>query len=142
MGNLSREVTFDPPLVMFSKSGRASWNRQPLQPLDVSQWRSAVQVAEQFAPPVQRLRSQRLASNAGLLDWVRQHRHLRPVALDQGEFSMVLLILWEVDHKEAFPSQGGRDRASILVAFTRRLKTRVQGDPQLQAKRRWGKRDS
>ena len=106
MGNLTREVEFAPPLVQFNKSGRASWNRRPCRSLDVALWRAGIQEAERHALPVARLRTQRVLTNDGLVSWVKSHRYLQAAALTEGETTMALLILWEVDHSMPFPSQG------------------------------------
>ena len=44
---------------------------------------------------------------------------------------MALLLLWEVDHGQLFPRQGGDGPAAALLGFTRRLKARVQQDAEL-----------
>ena len=131
MGNISREVAFVPPLIMYNKSGRASWNRRPRVSLNVTAWRTQVQRQEQLAPSVSRLRTQRLDCNAGLVDWVKKHRHLSPAAVDDGETSMALLLLWEVDHGRPFPCSGAQNRSAILLGFTRRLKAKVTADKEL-----------
>ena len=56
-------------------------------------------------------------SDIGLVDCVRNLRHLVPAEKDAGESDMALLILWEVDHEQLFPRQGG-DGAAALVGFT------------------------
>ena len=132
MGNLTREVEFDPPLVQFKRRNVAAWNRRALHAIDVAAWRLGVQSAESFAAPTTRLRDQRAASNAGLTPWVKNHLHLQAADLDMGECSMALLLLWEVDHQAPFPSQGARDRSAVLLAFTRRLKLRVAADAELR----------
>ena len=131
LGNVTREVTFDPALVQYSRRGRVYWNRRPRLPLDVETWRAGVQESERFALPVARLRDQRVASNAGLVEWVRQHRHLAPAEHADGESGMALLLLWEVDHGREFPRQGGDGSSAALLGFTRRLKQRVGADPEL-----------
>ena len=111
MGNITRDVLFDPPLVQYSKRSRSSWNRRASRSLDVTAWRLRVQELERFAAPVARLSDQRDAANMGLVAWVKNHRYLQPAELDQGETGMALLLLWEVDHNMPFPSQGSRDRS-------------------------------
>ena len=71
--------------------------------------------------------------DARLLQWIRDHRYLRPAGLYVGEPSQALLLLWEVDHQQAFPHNGGTDPASIVQSFTRRLKRLVAADPELAA---------
>ena len=128
MSNVVREVEFDPPLVQYSRRGRAFWNRVPRATLDVDAWKAQVEAAEQFAAPTVRSRAWMADSNAALLDWLRHHRYLRPVDVADGESGMALLILWEVDHGCTFPSHGATGSSAALVGFTRRLKSRVKRD--------------
>jgi hypothetical protein len=44
---------------------------------------------------------------------------------------MALLILWEVDHDQSFPTQGGGGLSAALLGFTRRLQQRAAQDPRL-----------
>ena len=44
---------------------------------------------------------------------------------------MALLLLWEVDHGQPYPPAGARGLADTLMNFARRLKARVQADPEL-----------
>ena len=83
--------------------------------------------------PVPRLRGRMAVVDQELAAWVSQHRYLRPAELEVGESSMALLLLWEVEHQQAFPTQGGTERAAVLEGFTRRLKRRLAADPQLSA---------
>ena len=119
------------PLQQYNWRGRAFWNRRPRQPLDAEAWKSAVLVAEQFAVPTVRTRERMAQSNAGLVEWVRNHRHLAPADKDTGESGMALLILWEVDHGCPFPRHGGDGPSAALLGFTRRLKSRVLADAEL-----------
>ena len=132
LGNITREIQFDSPLQQFSRRGRAYWNRRPHALLDALLWKECVLHAEQFALPTVRLREQRVECNAGLADWIRQHRHLRPTDVESGESGMALLMLWEIDHGRPFPKQGGSSSSSTLVGFTRRLQLRVQEDAVLR----------
>ena len=45
---------------------------------------------------------------------------------------MALLLLWEVDHGQPFPSLARDNQASRLAGFTRRLKDRVARDEELK----------
>jgi hypothetical protein len=38
---------------------------------------------------------------------------MRPAELDDGESGMALLILWEIDHNCAWPSQAGEDDRTV-----------------------------
>ena len=69
--------------------------------------------------------------DAGLAPWLRQHRYLQPVDVDQGESSMALLLLWEVEHARPFPT-AAEDPAKVLMVFTRRLMQRVAADEELR----------
>ena len=79
-----------------------------------------------------RLRNQVAAVNAGLAEWICNHRYLVPTEAAAGESGMALLIMWEVDHDRAFPSEGGDGLTAGLVGFTRRLLERVARDPRLE----------
>ena len=133
LGNITREVHFDPPLQQFSRRGRAYWNRRPHAFMDAVVWKACVLDAEQFALPIVRLRDQLVECNAGLAEWVRRHRYLTPIEVESGESGMALLMLWEVDHGRPFPRQGGDSTSAQLLGFTRRLQARVQEDAELRA---------
>jgi len=47
-------------------------------------------------------------------------------ASDDGEPSMALMLLWEVDHGAEFPYFGEGAAATRLMGFTKRLKRRTQ----------------
>ena len=128
MGNLTRDVVFDPPLRHYSRGGRAFWGRRVLQPLDVDVWRAGVEAAELAAVPAARSRRQMEEANDELLDWFRQHRYLGRSTVEEGESSVALLMLWEVDHGRPFPTHGGGGPSTVLASFTRRLRARVVQD--------------
>ena len=44
---------------------------------------------------------------------------------------MALLLLWEVDHNQPFPTQGTEDLTAALGSFTKRLTSRAAKDPRL-----------
>ena len=60
--------------------------------------------------------------------WIRNHRYL--VATDV-ELGIALLLLWEVDHQRAFPTQGTEGLSAILTGFSKRLQQQVAKDPRL-----------
>ena len=103
MANIARQVVFDPPMLQLNRRGSAFWSRRAQRRLNVPVWKAAVLHREQFQTPTVRLRAQREASNAGLADWVRQHRYLQPVPVELGESGAALLLLWEVDHQQESP---------------------------------------
>ena len=135
LGNISREEELDPPLLSTTKvqhSGKmAVWNRQPREAVDIRAWRRQVEAAEVRAVPVPRLRNQMASTDAGLAAWMHNHRHLVATDVASGESGMALLILWEVDHQQTFPTQGAEGLTSALVGFTRRLQLRASQDPRL-----------
>ena len=129
MGNLVREVTFDPPLVPGRQLAYVCWNRCPRVRADWEVWRRHVESTEEFQAPVPRARSARASVDAELVPWVR--RHLLPAQFP-GESGMALLLLWEVNHGVPFPTQGaGDDRAAVLTGFTKRLRAQVKKHDEL-----------
>ena len=70
------------------------------------------------------------AADARLAWWLRLHRNLQPVEVSQGECSMALLLLWEVQHSRSFPAIAA-DRTGVLMGFTKRLLKRVPSDDEL-----------
>ena len=88
-------------------------------------WRRGVEASEAHSGPVLRLKQQMAGLDAGLAGWVKGHRYLVPTAVESGESGMALLMLWEVDHQQAYPSGGGEGLSGALVGFSRRLQERV-----------------
>ena len=132
LGNVLREEEFDPPLEQVSRRRGVVWNRRPQVAVDVDAWRRQQESVESRAAPMPRLRNQVAAVNAGLAGWICNHRYLVPTEAAAGESGMALLIMWEVDHDRAFPSEGGDGLTAGLVGFTRRLLERVARDPRLE----------
>ncbi len=56
---------------------------------------------------------------------------MQPVDMANGECSMALLLLWEVEHGGAFQAVVA-DRAGVLSWFPRRLLRCVAGDDELK----------
>lgn len=131
LGNITREVQLQPPLVQSTTGSLVRWNRTPRHRVDVRAWRRSVEERERHSvlPPRQHITMAQV--DAGLADWIRNHRFLRPVDPSVGESGMALLLLWEVDHQQPFPTGGRSTRTDTLVGFTRRLKRRIQEDQQL-----------
>ena len=132
IGNLNLEGVFEPALVSVRRCAGRVWSRRPRVPGDVVAWRRQQETAELRAAPAPRLRDQMASVNAGLAEWIVGHRHLLPVSSPAaGESGMALLILWEVDHRQAFPTQGGAALTPALTGFTRRLVRQVELDSRL-----------
>ena len=83
------------------------WNRFPKVPVDVELWRKKQEASEAFSAPVPRLRQQMAAVDSGLAACVKVHPYLVPAEVEQGESGMALLLLWEVDHHQAYHTTGG-----------------------------------
>ena len=131
LGNIAREEAWDPPLEKLSVRGTLLWNRQPKEPVDVEVWRQKVEAAEAHSAPVPRLRQQMAGADAGLAVWIKEHRYLVPTDVESGESGMALLMLWEVDHQQAYPSHGGEGLSGALVGFSKRLQERIARDSEL-----------
>jgi hypothetical protein len=132
MGNLTRAGEGVPPLLAGRRRDLVCWSRVPRGSVDVAAWRRRVEAAEQFTTRPVRRHLQMAEVDATLAEWVRTHPHMRPAELDDGESGMALLILWEIDHDCAWPSQAAEaDRTGVLLGFTRRLKRRVAADEVL-----------
>ena len=132
---VGRVGLFDPPLLqgkrVFRTGPYSCWNRRPREWVDWEAWRRQVELSETFRVGPRGARETMADVDAGLASWVRGHRYLQPVEVAQGECSMALLILWEVEYGGPFPSASA-DRAGALAGFTRRLWKRVQADEELQ----------
>jgi hypothetical protein len=109
------------------------YNRSPKLPVDVAAWRQQVERLEAHSPAVARLRNQMSSVTNGLAGWLKNHRHLVPTEIEKGESGMALLLLWEVDHAQPFPTSGARDQKAVLVGFSRRLSAQVAKDEELRA---------
>ena len=64
--------------------------------------------------------------------WIKEHRFLKAVPVEQGESSVALLFLWEVDHGKPYPSRAV-DLIGRLSSFTKALKDAVSVDTELSA---------
>jgi hypothetical protein len=130
LGNVTREVVFDPPLQTAIRCRYMLWNRVPRVPADIAVWRRRVELLEDAHPAVRR-RTQMAAADAGLAQWIRGHQHLQPAEVERGESSMALLLLWEVDHGTFFPTGAAGGLSDTLMGFTRRLMAQVRADDEL-----------
>jgi hypothetical protein len=90
-----------------------------------------VLLAESLQLPAPGVRTLGGTVDSELAGWLKQHRYLQPVEVAQGESSMALLLLWEVEHGCTFPSLSA-DRTGALTGFTRRLMKRVAADDELK----------
>ena len=131
LGNVAREEPWDPPLRQTARRGLVFWNRRPRQPRDAAAWRLAVEASEAHTAPIPRLRDQMAAADIGLVPWLKGHRYLMPTAVESGESGMALLLLWEVDHQQAYPSTGGPGLAGALLGFSKRLQERAKHDVEV-----------
>ena len=94
-------------------------------------WRQRVEASEAHCVVVPRLREQMAGADAGLAVWIKEHRYLVPTDVESGESGMALLMLWEVDHQQAYPSKGAEGLSGALVGFSKRLQERISRDSEL-----------
>ena len=133
MSNITRQVTFTPPLRQLHSNRGGSWTRRARRSLDAQAWKAAKLAEERYQAPTLRLSEQVVEANLGLAAWIRDHPYLESVAVEDGESVVALLILWEVDHQREFPRGGGEGLPAALMGFTRRLKHQIAEDAELQA---------
>jgi len=74
---------------------------------------------------------QKWAAVGSLHLWIKQHRYLRAVPIDQGEATIALLLLWEADHGHPYPTQAV-ELVGRLSTFCKRLKEAVAADEELR----------
>jgi len=79
------------------------------------------------------LRQRKRDALLALATWVKAHPHLRACRLEDGVSAVALLLLWEVDHNNTFPS-AAVELVGRLTTFTKALLTAVAADDELQ---RW-----
>ena len=131
MSCITRDVPFDPPLVMGMGRGYRLWSRAPRVRVDMEGWRRREQ---QLGVSGVRVRDEMAAVDPELAGWLRRHPHLVPTEVEKGESGMALLLLWEIDHGRLFPAGTEVDnRSATLSSFCRRLRRRVAEDDELQA---------
>ena len=78
------------------------------------------------------LAAQKWSAASSLHLWIKRHRFLRAVALEQGETAVALLLLWEADHGCPYPSLAGELMGRIST-FCKRMKEAVTADDELKA---------
>jgi len=119
--------------------------------LAVEEWRAAERLAfsssssstllpiapASLPPPTRRLSrvqlsAQKWGAASSLHLWIKQHRFLRAVPLEQGETAIALLLLWEADQGCSYPSLAV-ELVGRLSTFCKRLKEAVTADDELKA---------
>lgn len=143
MGRLLRVVldtagdSFNPPLETsktVSRTGEyATLNRLPRRPCtDISLWRRRVCEAERHQTPQLRPHQLTARQDPHLNLWIRNHQHLvQKDDVAEWEPSIALLILWEVDHGQAWPTTAAQ-RSGALAGFTKRLSQQASRDDELK----------
>jgi hypothetical protein len=124
-----------PPQLALTTAKRrcyACWSRRLKTPVASLEWRKHMETLEACHPRVMNSRGVMARADAQLASWIRLHPHLAPVEATDGESSMALLILWEVDHGQSFPSQANDNPTNVLLGFTKRLKRQVSADAELK----------
>jgi ribonuclease HI len=117
--------------VVMTGGGYIVWSRCCTIPVEGERWFERQQAAERDEPPVATLRVQRLEVNASLGQWLSNHVKLRALEdAEEGTPSLVLLVLWEVDHGRPFPTSSS-DVRNKVASFTRRMHEAVRKDKRL-----------
>ena len=144
MGRILRDIlatsgsSFSPPLETSKTTCRTgdytTLNRFPQQPCtDVSSWRRRVCQSEQYQTPQLRPRQIVAGQDNCLHLWVRGHQRLLPTdVVAEWESSAALLLLWEVDHGQDWPTMASQ-RSGALAGFTKKLQQQVGRDDELKA---------
>ena len=99
----------------------------------MSSWRRRVCQSEQYQTPQLRPRQIVAGQDNCLHLWVRGHQHLLPTdVVAEWESSAALLLLWEVDHGQDWPTMASQ-RSGALAGFTKKLQQQVGRDDELKA---------
>ena len=139
MGRVLRDVlaafgsSFSPPLATSTRQDYVTLNRFPRCPCpDIHRWRQRVAAAEQYQTPQLRPHQLTATQDPHLHLWVHGHRHLAPTDnVREWEPSAALLLLWEVDHGQAWPTTASQ-RSGALAGLTKRLTQQVLKDDELK----------
>ena len=100
-----------------------------------------LRAAEQAPPPSRQprvvrdtnaFRASQKEASLGLAKWIKTHRFLKAVNLSQGEPTIALLILWEIDHACEYPSLAV-ELVGRVATLTRRLNEAVAADTELSS---------
>ena len=87
---------------------------------------------ERYQTPQLRPRQLQASQDAHLHLWVRDHPHLQPTNnVAEWEPSATLLLLWEVDHAQSWPTTAS-SRSDALAGFTKKLQKQAQRDDLLK----------
>ena len=113
------------------------WSRRPTRPLASSDWRQRIESLEACHPKALSSRGTMAQVDAQLAPWLRGHTQLIPTDIASGESSMALLLLWEVDHGQPFPTQARPSQAKVLLGFTKLLKRQIAADDELRHWLQW-----
>lgn len=132
LGNLVKSGELAPPLERHTLICVWLYDRAPKKQRDTAAWCRRQLLAE-AAHPTQHMVISVSDIHAGLAPWLRGHRHLKPIAGEHGETSMALLIPWEVDHGQPFPSTAGGCESALVPGFTHQLQHQVEHDDELTA---------
>jgi len=133
MGHLTAKGLVDPPLLAAMRGGLWVWNRRPKVSMDVERWHRQEEAREGVVAPAARNCVAMVGANAELAVWVRSSPYLKPVDVEAGEFTMGLLLLWEVEHGRPFPAGvNGDNRSALAASFGRRLRAQVQKEDELR----------
>ena len=133
LGNLTVPGRLVPPLLRHRVAGgRWLYNRVLKVHRSAERWRQRA-AQEAAALPAARPTISKEEADAGLAGWLHLHRLLRAARVEEGLPSIALLLLWEVEHNQPFPSTAGGDESALVLGFSKRLRRRVEQDAILSA---------
>jgi hypothetical protein len=130
LGNLIGVADLQPPLVRKSFSGTWRYSRNPTQRRDTATIRRQQLLAEATQPMPTMVLSPAEAG-AKLVELLRNRVRIAEAPVDQGETSLALLLLWEAENNQSFPSTASGSESDLVMGFTRRLRTLVARDDDL-----------
>ena len=78
------------------------WNRKPRTLLAVERWRRQAEAKEAVVTPTARSSVVMAKVNAELAVWLRTTPYLKAIQVEDGDVTMALLLLWEVEHVRLF----------------------------------------
>ena len=122
--NLVGKPVLSPPLERAVSHFTPLFSRAPLVQFDVELERARQRRLEASQPPPPPGLSMAQA-DALLAAMLLDRTRFAEVADAQGETSLALLLLWEAQHEQPFPSTTGSSESSLVAAFTRRLRNLV-----------------
>ena len=130
LGNLLESAEVLPRLLGTQHRGKWRYNRHPLQRRDLDLLQQQRLRAE-AAQPVAVTGMGMAEAGAKLVAFLRDRTRFAEAAVETGETSLALLLLWEAEFQQSFPSTAGGSESDLVMGFTRRLRNLVARDDDL-----------